>query len=124
MATKKIDKWSWSSEDWYNSGAREAAFQSWLIRELEKYSKKSGKAMYLVKTMLSNKAGVPDILLCVKGRFVGMELKSYKGVVKIAQTTNIKWIKSAGGVAGVVRCWSDAVDLLAEAGYHLEAASK
>ena len=45
-------------------------------------------------------AGTPDILACVRGRFVGIEVKKPKGgVVSALQKLKIKQIRNAGGVA-------------------------
>lgn len=46
-----------------------------------------------------SKAGTPDILACVKGKFVAIEVKRPKGVVSELQKANIELIKRAGGVA-------------------------
>lgn len=45
-------------------------------------------------------AGTPDILACVSGRFVGIEVKKPKGgIVSALQKLKIKQIRNAGGVA-------------------------
>ena len=45
-------------------------------------------------------AGTPDILACVRGTFVGIEVKKPKGgVVSALQKLKIKQIRNAGGVA-------------------------
>lgn len=47
-------------------------------------------------------AGTPDILACVNGKFVGIEVKRPKGgVVSKLQELKIKQIRNAGGVAFV-----------------------
>jgi len=46
------------------------------------------------------RAGVPDILACVNGRFVAVEVKRPKGgVIAPLQKVNIDFINMAGGVA-------------------------
>ena len=60
-----------------------------------------------------SKAGTPDILACVKGRFVAIEVKRPGGVVSALQKANIKLIQQAGGVAFVA-------ESLLEAKRHLE----
>lgn len=49
-----------------------------------------------------SKAGTPDILACVKGKFVAIEVKRPGGVVSALQEANIKLIEQAGGVALIV----------------------
>lgn len=45
--------------------------------------------------------GVPDILACVRGHFVGIELKAEKGHPSDLQLRQIRLIRQAGGI-GVV----------------------
>lgn len=48
-----------------------------------------------------SKAGTPDIIACVKGTFVAIEVKKPGGVVSELQKAHIKLIQQAGGVAFV-----------------------
>ena len=48
------------------------------------------------------RAGVPDFLCCVRGKFVGVETKSAKGRLTPTQKLEADRIKQAGGVALVV----------------------
>jgi len=50
---------------------------------------------------LFSKAGVPDIIACVNGIFVAIEVKKTGGVVSELQKANIKLIQHAGGIAFV-----------------------
>ncbi len=43
------------------------------------------------------KVGVPDILICCKGYFIGVEVKATKGIPSAVQISNLKRIRSAGG---------------------------
>lgn len=53
-------------------------------------------------------AGTPDILACVGGRFVGIEVKKQTGgIVSKLQEFKIKQIHEAGGVAFVARSVED-----------------
>lgn len=47
-------------------------------------------------------AGVPDVLACVKGTFVGIEVKTPTGVTSKLQLYQIDRINKSGGVAVVV----------------------
>ena len=60
-------------------------------------------------------AGIPDILCCVQGKFVGIELKDNSGTPSAPQERTIERIIKAGGVAGVCRSIYDIVDLLNKA---------
>lgn len=47
-------------------------------------------------------AGVPDLLCCVNGHFVALEIKAEKGRLSEIQKYQIDKIKNAGGVAMAV----------------------
>lgn len=49
-----------------------------------------------------SKAGIPDIIGCINGRFVGIEVKATKGKPSMLQIRNIKQINAAGGYARVI----------------------
>lgn len=49
------------------------------------------------------KAGCPDDLLCWKGIFIAIEVKSLEGSVSGLQLLALKEIQAAGGVAAVLR---------------------
>lgn len=48
-----------------------------------------------------SKAGTPDVLACVNGRFVAIEVKQPGGRVSPLQKAHLKLIRQAGGVAFV-----------------------
>lgn len=48
-----------------------------------------------------SKAGTPDVVACVKGKFVAIEVKQPGGVVSALQAAHIELIKKAGGIAFV-----------------------
>lgn len=59
---------------------------------------------YSVKTIVSNKKGVPDILACSPtGRFIAIEVKYGTNKASKLQDYNIKQIRECGGFAIV--CW-------------------
>ena len=45
------------------------------------------------------KSGIPDLLVCCKGRFMGVELKAPKGKPSDLQIYNLRQIDKAGGIA-------------------------
>ena len=47
-------------------------------------------------------SGVPDILICFRGRFVAIECKAGRGKVTALQQSNLDAIRRAGGVALVI----------------------
>ena len=62
------------------------------------------------------KTGVPDIIACVKGKFVAIEVKrSDGGIVSELQKAQIQKIKENGGVVGVARSLAEFLQILKEA---------
>lgn len=59
---------------------------------------------YFVKFFANGftKTGVPDILTCINGYFVGIEVKAENGHPSELQLYNIEQIRNAGGFAFVV----------------------
>jgi Holliday junction resolvase len=59
---------------------------------------------YFVKFFANSytKAGIPDILACVNGYFVGIEVKAENGHPSDLQIYNIEHIRKAGGFAFIV----------------------
>lgn len=53
------------------------------------------------------RAGVPDILCCYKGKFIALELKRKNGIVSDLQKYEIEKIRKAGGFAMVMRDETD-----------------
>lgn len=48
------------------------------------------------------KSGIPDILACVNGYFVGVEVKAQNGTASELQLHNVRKINEAGGFAFVL----------------------
>jgi len=57
-------------------------------------------------------AGIPDLIICYKGRFIALEVKAEKGRTTILQEATLRRIRAAGGIAEVVRSVSDAQAIL------------
>jgi Holliday junction resolvase len=49
------------------------------------------------------RSGVPDIVACHKGKFIGIECKAGKGVPTALQLRELRFIEEAGGISFVVR---------------------
>jgi hypothetical protein len=47
-------------------------------------------------------SGVPDIVACIKGRFIGIETKAGKGKPTALQEKNLTQIMNSGGIAVLV----------------------
>ena len=60
------------------------------------------KGAYVLKYVggSQTKKGVPDLLVCYKGKFIALEMKAPKGNdTGELQNKNIDWIREAGGYA-------------------------
>jgi len=78
----------------------EQGYQTRVIKYLE------SKGAYVVKTINTSKKGVPDLLVCYKGKFIGIEMKtpSTRGNLSDLQWYNLTAISKAGGygIVGVL----------------------
>lgn len=70
------------------------------------------KDTWAVKTVTTNRNGTPDILACIRGRFVAIEVKTAKGVVAPLQHHQINLINNTGGIAMVARNTQEVKDML------------
>ena len=56
------------------------------------------------------KVGIPDIICCIKGKFVGIEVKQENGHQSAAQKVTCKNIQAAGGEYWLVWSYEDFVE--------------
>jgi hypothetical protein len=47
-------------------------------------------------------SGIPDFLVCLKGKFIGVECKAGKGKPTALQLKNLAEIEASGGIAVIV----------------------
>lgn len=74
----------------------EEKLKRWLKKKGAWYVKYWGGGVY-------TRTGVPDILVCFKGRFIGIEVKSDSGRLSPEQKEQLALIKQAGGITMVSR---------------------
>jgi len=67
---------------------------------------------YTVKVITATRSGVPDIIACYKGKFIGIEVKTPKGKVSSLQQQNLDSIKATGGLTVVARTLEDVASLM------------
>lgn len=58
--------------------------------------------IFACKVKSANERGMPDILLCIKGYFVAMEIKGHGDKLSGIQTAQLERIRDAYGLAFVV----------------------
>lgn len=63
--------------------------------------------IYFVKTVRSNRRGVPDLIICLEGLFVAVEIKTQKGRVSPLQNVELCAIIRSQGEAFVTRSLED-----------------
>lgn len=79
---------------------KEKNFQYTLIKYLKE---QFGKEIYVINQVSVMHAGIPDLIICYKGMFVGLELKMGKKYKASAlQIVNLNRIKDSGGFGAVV----------------------
>lgn len=79
---------------------KEQVLQAKVIKKLQT------EGAYVVKTISTNHAGVPDLLVCLRGQFLGLEIKAGTEPTRL-QEYNIEQINKAGGIATIVRSVED-----------------
>ena len=77
--------------------AEEAKLQNKILNWLH------SKKIYSFKVTSANTNGVPDIVACLHGNFIGIEVKTNDGTVSAIQDYNHKRIRNSGGVIFIVR---------------------
>lgn len=97
------------SADRYARGVpREASIVNAISRHLV------DRGVYHVKTHGSEygEAGTPDLFLCHRGRFLGLEVKQPGEKPRRIQQHRLEQIRRAGGIGECVRSVEDVEDLL------------
>lgn len=84
----------------------ESTIQNKIIKYL------NGIGAYSIKTISTNRSGCPDVICCLNGSFIGLEVKTKKGKVSALQEHHLEQIKKSGGVSGVVRSVDEVRELL------------
>jgi Holliday junction resolvase len=69
--------------------------------QIKRYLDNLGVWYMKVHGSMYQKSGVPDIIACINGTFIGIEVKRPGGVVSSLQQYNIDEIHRSGGVAFV-----------------------
>jgi len=81
-------------------------------RKIIKYLEANGA--YVVKVVSATKSGIPDILACIKGEFIAIEVKTPKTINNVSklQKYNLAAIEVAGGKAIVAKSLEDIKGLI------------
>ena len=79
-------------------------------KEIIKYLESIGS--YTIKTIKTSKAGTPDIIACLNGRFIAIEVKRRGNKPTPLQLVKLDKIKESGGIAFVAYSKDDVVKYL------------
>lgn len=80
--------------------------------EIKKYLDRIGAYHVKIHGSAYIPAGTPDILVCYKGRFIGIEVKKPEGgVVSPLQKLKLQKIEMSGGIAFVARSVKEVEDI-------------
>jgi Holliday junction resolvase len=82
--------------------------------QVVKILKAHGAYYFFPATGGFGRSGVPDIVCCYKGYFIGIECKAGKNTTTALQDKELSAIQTAGGLANVVneRCIAEVGELL------------
>lgn len=75
--------------------------------KIKSYLKSKGAYYFKHHGNQFSQVGVPDIIACYKGRFIGIEVKNETGKTSPLQDYNLEAIKKAGGYSLVARSVED-----------------
>lgn len=78
---------------------KEADVQKWVKESLEKEFKSKLYIFKVPQSQYISRKGIPDLIMSIKGRFVGIEVKMPAGRVTKLQQHEIDLINKSGGDA-------------------------
>ena len=101
--------------------------ESQLVAKIKKYLKDKGAYVEKIWGGGFQSAGIPDLIVCYKGLFLGIEVKVGSNKPSELQIAKIKRINNSGGIGIVV--WSleevkELIELLDEADIKFESKEK
>jgi Holliday junction resolvase len=67
---------------------------------------------YTIKTISTNRNGCPDVICCLNGLFIALEVKAENGRLSKLQEYHQEQIKNSGGVAAVVKSVDEVKEIL------------
>jgi len=79
-------------------------------KEIIKYLESIGA--YTIKTIKTNRAGTPDIIACLNGRFIAIEVKRKGNKATPLQLAKIEQIRASGGIAFIAYSKDDVISKL------------
>jgi len=87
--------------------------ESKIQKEILAYLRKN-RVFHIRFQAQSNINGVPDIICCYKGLFIGLELKQENGRATELQKKKLEAINNAGGIGRIIRSVEEVEELFKE----------
>ena len=56
--------------------------------------------------------GIPDLIICYKGKFIALEVKTPIGKATVMQVVQMQKIRKAGGLSKIVRSVNDVKEII------------
>lgn len=87
--------------------------ESRITASITKYLKTLGPDCFYLKIHGGpmQRAGIPDLLVIHRGRWIFLEIKTQRGVVTPLQAAEMRRIEAAGGEAHVIRSLAEVVGI-------------
>lgn len=86
--------------------------ESALVAKIKTYLKSKGAYVEKIWGGGFQSAGIPDLIACYKGRFIGLEVKVGNNTPSEIQVAKINLIRKAGGIGMVVWSLQEVVDMI------------
>lgn len=83
-----------------------------LKTEIRKYLTGIGAFWSNIQGGPGSKPGDPDIVVCYKGHYIGLEAKAHRGVQSPIQKRRMDEIRDAGGIYAIVRSLDDVKEIM------------
>jgi len=97
-----------TEEDWEKHRfPLEKQLQSYIVTRINKYRIEHGEHIFMIKISDAYRAGISDLLLCVCGVFVAIELKTGNNKPTALQCNFLNQVTEAQGYIGVAWNWGD-----------------
>lgn len=90
-----------------------------LENKIKKHLKDNGHYYIKISASVNMRSGIPDIIACIFGRFVAIEVKNPNGKGKVSglQRFHINEIETSGGNATVIDSFEDYLEFYNEVNY-------
>lgn len=88
--------------------------ESRIVKKIREYLHSKGAVTFKIHGGDNpfQEVGIPDLLCCIRGRFVAVEVKTPEGKLSPLQERNLDRIANAGGVAITARSIDDVAEQL------------